>query len=229
MTYTDANTKETVTKVMENQEWLCDSKLKANDVYQVKTCMLSKCSFHTQWSAWSTCNKLCDGFRSRSRSCSLNDYSNENLRKLCTDVYLKNVEVCGLSNCKSLVSTLVPEQPTTSDIIKRGILRFMNVVTSKIIKIFTNSNAESNLTPIGQVACRELGFDGFSGARAVDFSHMRGELNDADYLTFINQQNLNGLKCKGDEKTLKECESKIVADLATPVFEMDIECICEFL
>lgn len=106
MSYTDPTTSQVVERVMENQEWLCGASLKANDIYQVKTCMLSKCSFHTQWSDWSTCNKLCDGFRSRSRNCSLNDYSNENLRKLCTDVYLKNVEVCGFSNCKNLVTSL---------------------------------------------------------------------------------------------------------------------------
>jgi hypothetical protein len=72
--------------------------LKIVEMQQVESCMLKKCQVHTEWSVWSTCNKLCDGSQNRSRECLLDDASSV----YCLPLYLNETKSCGFNNCSLL-------------------------------------------------------------------------------------------------------------------------------
>ncbi len=58
-------------------------------MFQVEMCNLGDCSMFTQWSSWSKCDRLCNGFRSRSRSCT--DITDP---KICNSNYLNEQQLC---------------------------------------------------------------------------------------------------------------------------------------
>jgi hypothetical protein len=99
--YTDNSKNASVAETVKNQNWLCSSNL--NDMFQADTCNLGDCSMFTQWSSWSKCDRLCNGFRSRSRSCTeITD------PKICNTNYLNENQLCSnFDECnQSYLSTL---------------------------------------------------------------------------------------------------------------------------
>lgn len=90
---------ENVTEVMDNMEWLCDMNYKISDVYDIQTCNVNRCRFYSEWSSWSPCDKICDGFKSRFRSCEPGVTS-----ELCNPVYLKDIQMCSsFEDCSSTI------------------------------------------------------------------------------------------------------------------------------
>ena len=102
--YFDPVSKSEKREILENQEWLCGLDLKLEDTYRIEKCMLAKCSFYSEWTGWSACNKICGGYRTRTRNCTLTGQNVEAFDHLCNSVYLNNVEVCEYDDCSAMVA-----------------------------------------------------------------------------------------------------------------------------
>lgn len=99
------------TEDMSNFDWLCDNLSQSpQEKYQIQTCNDQKCRIYTEWSDWTTCSKICGGFRSRQRSCARNTLN------LCNENYLNDVQACSLlDDCKStIISKFMRKAPRYS-------------------------------------------------------------------------------------------------------------------
>ena len=94
--------------------------------------------------------------------------------------------------------------------------------------MFAQTNDKSVLANIGRVACREFTFDNLNEINPVPVNNLRSQFaSDQEYLAFINDQSLNGVECKGDEVSVKECQAKGNATLKTTLYEIEVECMCK--
>jgi hypothetical protein len=111
------------------------------------------------------------------------------------------------------------------------LLRFVNTQTNEKITIFSQTNEIDSLRKIGAVVCNEIRFDSFSSVNAVDVkSQLTTKFSAEQLLNHVNMQNINGLNCIGDESSLKECQpAHRQYDTTMPLFEINIECSCNFL
>jgi hypothetical protein len=75
---------------LDNIELYCD---RSQETLQLDNCTLGSCSAFTEWTAWTTCNKMCSGFRTRSRNCAADP---------CNAGYLVESQPCSqLNGCDS--------------------------------------------------------------------------------------------------------------------------------
>jgi hypothetical protein len=102
--YFDDSLKENVLVKVETNEWLCKI-VKENEhieTRQIEDCQLSICRYHSEWSQWNSCSRMCNGSRKRIRNCLL-DSSNQ----YCEKQYLIETELCDQIDCQSsLISKL---------------------------------------------------------------------------------------------------------------------------
>ena len=99
--YFDDEIKENLTLNIENNDWLCQKVILDQNLIetkQVEDCRIAICHYYTEWSEWSTCNRICNGFRNRSRTCLL-DSKNLN----CDQRNLLETEPCEQIDCKSSI------------------------------------------------------------------------------------------------------------------------------
>ena len=89
----------TSTEEVTNQDWLCSSNLA--EMYIVENCNMGACPVYTDWSEWSDCSRICNGFRVRERNCSVFN------PRFCTSLYLRQKQTCSdIPDCdKSVLST----------------------------------------------------------------------------------------------------------------------------
>jgi hypothetical protein len=84
-----------------NMDWLCGLTFAPFDLtnqIQVNTCSINTCRLYTDWSAWSSCTKVCGGITSRSRSCAPNVN--------CDTNFLYQTKSCGLDDCDSIILSI---------------------------------------------------------------------------------------------------------------------------
>lgn len=80
---------------------------------------------------------------------------------------------------------------------------------------------------IGQVACLEFGFTRSLYTNPVRVNSLKSMFNrDKDYLKFVNEQSVSGIKCVGNETSVKECSYGPDANLDTDLYELEVECLC---
>jgi hypothetical protein len=77
-------------------DWLCNTNGLA-DQYQVESCSSPVCLTYKEWSAWSTCSRICGGYMTRKRECF------PGAEASCNRKYLSQVQECGLKECDNLV------------------------------------------------------------------------------------------------------------------------------
>ena len=114
---------------------------------------------------------------------------------------------------------------TNRDIIKRGFLKLQNVFTSNLMRVFSHSQNQAEITKIGQVVCQEFGFKKLDKVNAFEQLTLQDQFqNAAEYLDFLQNQSITGIRCNGSEQSLKDCmavyENK-------SLFELQVECICK--
>lgn len=197
------------TKVEIAADWLCGSTSSANRLYQVEACNDQQCGLYSPWSDWTACSKICGGFRSRARTCLLIDNANG----FCDQSYLREINMCNnLDSCQSSVLILEAATGQTinpSNIASQGVLKFMDTVTNKIIKILTQTKDAAKLKTIGIIACREFQFDNFFNIIAIPSTNL--------------DETLNGLKCLGNETSIKDCQNDLLMP-NLPLYELAVQC-----
>ncbi|CAF0933519.1 unnamed protein product [Brachionus calyciflorus] len=210
-------------KISDELNWLCDKTLVLSNKYQVEKCRNKNCIIYSEWSSWSACSKICGGFRSRKRSCEINDKKS----KFCDEKYLNEKQYCSfLDDCLTTISKLSNTDVNPGNITKRGILKLYNPTTSKEIRLFTQTDKLEEIDKIGKVACLEFGFTKSIQTTPIQVEDLRSTYKrDNDYLKFINEMNINGIKCDGNETSIKECSYNPDAKLETNLFELEVECL----
>ena len=86
------NNNETVNQM----DWLCNTNGLA-DQYQVESCSSPVCLTYKEWSAWSTCSRICGGYMTRKRECF------PGAEASCNRKHLSQVQECGLKECDNLL------------------------------------------------------------------------------------------------------------------------------
>ena len=96
-------------------------------------------------------------------------------------------------------------------------------------RLYTQSDDKNMLKLISNVACREFGFNRSVNviATPVRDNLIQKYTDQAEYLKFINDQNVNGLNCTGNEVTIKDCLATSDANIDTSLFEVEVECLCK--
>lgn len=102
----------------------------------------------------------------------------------------------------------------------------LNTLTQEKLRVFAKTNAAASLNKTGQVVCTEMGFSRFLNVVPV-LVNLRSQMSDANYSTFLQSKSLNGIACDGTEQSVKDCSADMDADLATSLYELDIECACK--
>ena len=102
-------------------------------------------------------------------------------------------------------------------------------MTHREFRVFSQTDDKDEISRIGEVACREFNFDRFVNVEAVSASNLRKQFSDEDFLAYITQQTLNGLTCFGNESTIKECQVNSNFNVDTPLFELEVECLCKYI
>lgn len=111
---------------------------------------------------------------------------------------------------------------------KRGLLKFMSTVNNRVTRAFTYTDEKSEVEKVARVTCGELGFGKLSSVKAIEATDLKTLYPvEAEYLRFVNSLSINGLKCNGDESTLKECSTSTNAGFGATLYELEVECICE--
>lgn len=119
------------------------------------------------------------------------------------------------------------QRTETANITKKGYLKFINTQTNRETRIFTQTNDKSAIGNIGSIVCAEMRFNKFLNAKAVLVSDtLKTQYSADDYLDYVGNQNLNGLVCNGQETSVKDCLVTLDATLDTPLYELEIECLC---
>lgn len=106
----------------------------------------------------------------------------------------------------------------------------MSTVSNRVIRAFTYTNEKTVVEKIAKVTCTELGFGKLSSVKAIEASDLKTMYPvEAEYMRYVNSQNINGLKCDGDESTVKECSTSTNAGFGATLYELEVECICKCL
>lgn len=242
--YFDDMQNKNITELINKNDWICRNKDGTTiETKQVEKCMLRDCSLYTEWSEWSSCSRVCSGFRNRNRSCLIEENS-----KHCTNEYLHECEPCGLVDCSNsiiskkkiiiiiikmnLIDFLIfkelqdPSLNATSHAMNLvGFLTLFNTDSLRVLRLFTYS--PDGIENIARVACNEFGFNGVSWVVARSANDIRNQYKGKikDYFKYINERSLNGLKCTGSETSIKDCHIAANATLETNLFELEMECI----
>ena len=101
------------------------------------------------------------------------------------------------------------------NITNKGLLKLFSTQTNSDIRLYTQSNDATLLKSISSIACKEFGFNRSVNAVAMPVSS-------------VNPQNVNGLNCAGNERSIKECHASPNAN-ANTLFEVEVECLCNFI
>jgi hypothetical protein len=110
----------------------------------------------------------------------------------------------------------------------RGFLQLTNIHLQNNIRIFTQSDNFTLLKSIGNVACREFGFSHCVDVQGVSAKIIKTLFKDEiSFSYFMNEQNMNGVYCNGDERSILECKSTNNATYDTDLYEIEIECSCK--
>jgi hypothetical protein len=124
------------------------------------------------------------------------------------------------------------ESNPTANITKKGYLRLHNARTLKEKRVFARTESTEELQRIGAVVCAEFGFD-----RCVHVEprlageRMRAQYADnerEEYVRYVNEQSISGIECSGAEATVKDCRASNDAPYDAQLYELEIECLCEY-
>jgi hypothetical protein len=102
-------------------------------------------------------------------------------------------------------------------------------MTHREFRVFSQTDDKDQITRIGEVACKEFNFDRFVNVEAVSASNLKNQYSADDFIAYVTQQSLNGLNCFGNESTIKECQVNSNFNIDTPLFELEVECLCKYI
>lgn len=113
------------------------------------------------------------------------------------------------------------------NITKRGFLKLFNPITRLETRIFSYTNEVEEVSKIGHVACSEFGFTKSIYTDPIRVNNLKSMFaRDGDYLKFLNEQTISGIKCIGNETSIKECSYGPQPKINTVLYELEIECLC---
>lgn len=113
------------------------------------------------------------------------------------------------------------------NITKRGFLKLYNQINNLEIRIFSYTNDQTEVSKIGQVACLEFGFTRSIYTNPKEINDLKSKFSkDTDYLQFLNKKSISGIKCIGNETSIKECSYGPNAFINTTLYELEVECLC---
>lgn len=114
------------------------------------------------------------------------------------------------------------------NITKRGFLKLYNPISGLETRIFSYTNDLAEVSKIGHIACLEFGFTRSIYTDPKEVKDLKSRFSkDKDYLHFLDNKSVSGIKCKGNETSIKECSYGPSAYLNTTLYELEIECLCK--